>query len=54
MQSVNQADFSEDCSEWVINWKEWIVKKRLKLVLWWKSNLNLYKYLIMLKFSDIA
>ena len=54
MQSVNWADFSRNCSEWVINWKEWILKKRLKLVLQQESDLNLYEYLIMLKFFNIA
>jgi len=54
MQSVDWADFSEDCFEWVINWKEWILKEKLELVLWWESDLNLYEYLIMLKFSNIA
>jgi len=54
MQLIDWADFSEDCFEWVTNWKKWILKERLKLVLWWESNLNLYEYLIMLKFSDIA
>jgi len=54
MQSVDQIDFSENCSEWVTNWKKWILKKRLESVLQWELNLNLYKYLIMLKFSDIT
>ena len=54
MQSVDWADFSEDCLKWVINWKKQILKKKLKLILQWESDLNLYEYLIMLKFSDIA
>jgi len=54
MQSVDQTDFSEDCSEWVTNWKKWILKEKLESVLWQESDLNSYKYLIMLKFSDIT
>ncbi len=53
VQSVDQADLSKECSIHVINWKEKILKERLTLILQQESNLDLYDYLITLKFSDI-
>ncbi len=53
VQSVDQADLSRECSIHVINWKEKILKKRLVLILWQESNLDLYDHLITSKFSDI-
>ena len=34
MQFIDWADFSEDCSEWITNWKKQILKEKLESVLW--------------------
>ena len=34
MQFVDWADLSENCFEWVTNWKEWILKEKLESILW--------------------
>jgi len=54
MQFIDWVNSNENCFEKIINWKKWILKEKLKSVLWQESDLNLYKHLITLKFSDIA
>ena len=53
VQSVDQANLSRECSIYVINWKEKILKERLTLILWQEPNLDSYDHLIISKFSDI-
>ncbi len=53
VQSIDQADLSKECSIYVINWKEKILKERLTLILQQESNLDLYDHLVTLKFSDM-
>ncbi len=53
VQPIDQADLSKECSIYVINWKEKILKERLTLILQQESNLDSYDHLIISKFSDI-